>query len=135
MQKVTSHPAHIVDEDGQLSLTALIPFCSVSNNYSTMGTKIDSLDVPVCTAFRPKYFNDQLCYSVDLNDIKAKDNFREKLFLNLLIDFNEDREFYDTFQEKQYTENIIFIESIGKSLKNIPFKLALIFIMAFAKNT
>ena len=116
MQKVTSHPVHIVDEDGQLSPTALIPFCSVSNNYSTMGVKIHSLDVPVCTAFRPKYFNDQLCYSVDLNDIKTKFYIRDKLFLNLLIDFNEDREFYSKFQKIQDSQNIVFIESIGKSL-------------------
>ena len=116
MQKVTSHPAHIVDEDGQLSLTALIPFCSVSNNYSTMGTTIHSIDVPVCTAFRPKYFNDQLCYSVDLNDIKTKFYIRDKLFLNLLIDFNEDREFYSKFQKIQDSQKIVFIESIGKSL-------------------
>ena len=55
MQKVTSHPVHIMDEDGQLSPTALIPFCSVSNNYSTMGTKIHSLDVPVCTHVIKRY--------------------------------------------------------------------------------
>ena len=113
IQKVISHPVHLVDTDGQLSPTALIPFCSVSNDYSAMGVKLQNFDVPVCTAFRPKYFNDQLCYSVDLNQIKETTKIKNKISFSFFIDFNEDRQISDTFQEQQETKDIVYIESIG----------------------
>ena len=48
IQKLTSHPVHLVDSDGNSNPTALVPFCSISDNYSAMGVKIDQIDVPVC---------------------------------------------------------------------------------------
>ena len=78
-----------------------------------MGVHIDQFNVPFCTAFRPKYFNDQLCYSVDLNQIKMTNYIKEKLSFSLFIDFNKEREFSNTFQEKQDLKSYIFIESIG----------------------
>ena len=70
IQRVTSHPVHIVAEDGSLNPTALVPFCSVSDNYSAVGVKIDQMDIPVCNIFKPKLVRDQLCYSADLNEMK-----------------------------------------------------------------
>ena len=52
---------HIIDEDGELSPTALIPFCEFGGNMSVMGVKIDRLQYPVCNSFRPKIKKDQLC--------------------------------------------------------------------------
>ena len=75
--------------------------------------KIKQIETPVCTGFRPKHHNDQLCYFVDLNQIKAKPNPKDKLSFSLLISFNEDRELYNIFQEKRDLNNIIYIESIG----------------------
>ena len=73
IQRVTSHPVHLIDNNNEtLNPTALVPFCSVSDDYSTMGVKIDQIDVPVCNSFRPKIIRDQLCYTVDLNKIKQK---------------------------------------------------------------
>ena len=67
LQKMTNHPVHIQEKDGQISPTALIPFCEFGGNMSVMGVKIDQIDVPVCTSFRPKIIMDQLCYTVDPN--------------------------------------------------------------------
>ena len=69
LQGVTNHPVHIQMEDGILSPTALIPFCEFGGNMSVMGVKIDQFDVPVCKSFRPKIIQDQLCYTVDPNEL------------------------------------------------------------------
>ena len=67
VSRLTNHPVHIQDKDGNLSPTALIPFCDFGGNMSVMGVKIDQFDVPVCNSFRPKIVQDQLCYTVDPN--------------------------------------------------------------------
>ena len=72
--------------------TALIPFCEFSRNMSVMGVKNDQIDVPVCNSFRPKIQKDQLCYTVDLNEIKKKTVLKNKVFFTFFMDFNEDRE-------------------------------------------
>ena len=71
-RKVTNHPVHLLDKDGQLSPTALIPFCEFGGNLSIMGVKHDHFDVPICNSFRPKMIKDQLCYTVDLNKESSK---------------------------------------------------------------
>ena len=114
LQRVTSHPVHIIDEEGKLSPTALIPFCSMYDNYSAMGIKIDIMDVPVCNSFRPKTVRDQLCYTVDLDLIKHKIKSNEKVFFSFFIDYNEDREF--TTENEKEENNGITIDSIGRKI-------------------
>ena len=81
IQRVTSHPVHLIDNNNQnLNPTALVPFCSVSDDYSAMGVKIDQIDVPVCNSFRPKIIRDQLCYTVDLNEMKKKTSSKQTFF-------------------------------------------------------
>ena len=58
---------HIINEEIDITKTAMIPFCEFGGNMSVMGVKIDQIDVPVCTSFRPKIIMDQLCYTVDPN--------------------------------------------------------------------
>ena len=122
IQKLTSHPVHLVDEEGNLNPTALVPFCSISDNYSAMGVNINHIDVPVCNSFRPKIRKDQLCYTVDLNDIKKKTESQHKVFFTFFLDFNEDREFsFGQNVKKKRTSKFsnssahkIIIETIGK---------------------
>ena len=109
MQRLSSHPVHLVDYDGNLNPTALVPFCSVSDDYSAIGVKIDQMDVPVCNSFRPKIVRDQLCYSVDLNQIKHKISFKKMTDFSFFIDYNKERELLDSDNE---------IESIDKEIKN-----------------
>ena len=92
VKKLSNHPVHLVDKEGNLNPTALVPFCSISDNYLAMGVKIDQIDVPVCNSFRPKIRKDQLCYTVDLNEIKKKTSSKNNVFFTFFIDFNEDRE-------------------------------------------
>ena len=81
IQRITSHPVHLIDNNNQtLNPTALVPFCSVSDDYSAMGVKIDQIDVPVCNSFRPKIIRDQLCYTVDLNKMKKNTGSKNKVF-------------------------------------------------------
>ena len=98
--KVTNHPVHIQDDDGELSPTALIPFCDFGGDMSAMGVKIDQFDVPVCNSFKAQIIQDQLCYSLDPN--KFRDNLSSKndLELSLLIDYNEDRIFKENVGHK-----------------------------------
>ena len=103
--------------------TALVPFCSVSDDYSAMGIKIGQIDVPVCYGFRPKIMRDQLCYTVDLNEMKKKTNSKSRVFFTFFIDFNEDRELSASVaqnmaeQSSEITnksKSYIIIETIGK---------------------
>ena len=113
IQRVTNHPIHIVTADGTLNPTALVPFCSVNNNYSAMGIKLDQIEIPVCNSFQKKIVRDQLCYSVDLHQIMTKNKFREKVFFSFFIDFNEDRSIM-TNKKENSTDNVFTIETIGK---------------------
>ena len=43
LQKLSNHPVHILDDEGNLSPTALIPFCEFGGNMSAMGIKIEQI--------------------------------------------------------------------------------------------
>ena len=111
VHRIINHPVHIIDEDDELSPTALIPFCEFAGNMSVMGVKIDQFEVPVCNSFRPKIIRDQLCYTVDPNEYKHKIDLKGELSLSLFIHYNEDRqmEHSDTINEP-----FIIIDTIGK---------------------
>ena len=124
IQRVTSHPVHLIDNNNEtLNPTALVPFCSVSDDYSTMGVKMDQIDVPVCNSFRPKIIRDQLCYTVDLNKIKQKIDFKDTITFSFFIDYNEDRVLSSIYDEEgaiskdtDSDKDGIIIESIGRYL-------------------
>ena len=118
LQRVTNHPVHILTEDGNLSPTALIPFCSFSTDFSVMGVEIDNFDVPVCNSFKAKIFKDQLCYQVDLNQFKSKIDLFEKVSFSLFIDYNEDRQlFLHENEDEDVMEpqsSFVIIETLGE---------------------
>ena len=102
---------HLIDEEGNLSPTALIPFCDLGGNMSAMGVKIDQFHFPVCNSFEEKVENDQLCYELDPNKFIEKTDDARKLDLLLIIDYNEDRqlEFDDRkgmYNYKKYLKGI-----------------------------
>ena len=131
VHKLLNHPVHIIDKEGNLSPSALIPFCEFAGNMSTMGVEIEHFDVPVCNSFQAKVLNDQLCYEVDPNlYIDRNDPKKDlKLGLVLALDFNEDRQTAEG-GEVELEENIedgmidqktngkqhatIYINSLGK---------------------
>ena len=94
----------MVDENKNLYPTSLIPFCAFGGNESAMGIKIPQVEVPVCNSFKAKIFNDQLCYTVDPNEYKKKLAKQDDLSLELILNYNEDREVW--FSEKDDVHHI-----------------------------
>ena len=75
---------------------------------SALGNKIDELMMPVCNIFEAKVYNDQLCYEVDLELFKDKLDIEIQLRrgLFLVLDFNEERQFYiETEDDKKAIKN------------------------------
>ena len=134
---IINHPVHIITKDDKISPTAFIPFCDFGGDMSRVGTKIQEFKVPVCNSFYPKILNDQLCYELDLNRFSNKDNLKRELKygLNLLLDYNEDRQI--TFDKDKHTttnknltlassivefkqdqQAFIFLDTVGKYFLN-----------------
>ena len=74
-----SHPVHILDETGEVSPSAFIPFCSFGGNMSLLGRKVNGFQDPVCSAFTRKIVNNQLCYEIDLNRFRDQVDWKESL--------------------------------------------------------
>ena len=113
---IINHPVHIVEKNNKLSPSAFIPFCEFGGNMSSMGVKIDQFDIPVCNSFQAKILNDQLCYEVDLNKYKNKDNIENDLKIGLVffMDYNEDRQI-KLNKDSPDTKSVSFYESIKGS--------------------
>ena len=129
LQRVSNHPVHILNSEGDLSPSAFIPFCFFGNNMIDLGIQIDDFEVPVCNIFVAKNWNDQLCYELDLNSLKNKGNINEQLKkgIFLMLDFNEDRQFEKDVTKLEKVINVqdylygdkdksvqVHIDSIGK---------------------
>ena len=93
LHTVINHPVHILDEEGKMSPSAFIPFCSFGEDMNAMGIDNHNFDVPVCNSFNATIRNEQLCYKVDLESFKSKENLKEQILngLVLILDNNEDR--------------------------------------------
>ena len=129
LQKVSNHPVHILDSEGDFSPSAFIPFCIFGNNMISLGQKIDALDVPVCNIFEAKVLNDQVCYEMDLNLLKDEGDIKYQLKngITLVLDFNEERQFKkdpiqeetilkvsNNFYEDEDNRVQVHLDSIGK---------------------
>ena len=94
VHRYSNHPVHLVNNDGSLSPSALIPFCDFGGNMSSMGKKIKEFKVSVCNSFQEKIINDELCYEVDLDKYSNKQNIEDELKYGfaLVFSYNEDRQ-------------------------------------------
>ena len=123
VQHVTNHPVHFQKyEDQDFPPTALIPFCEFGGNLSSMGTKIDQMESPVCNSFKAKVIRNQLCYQVDPNKYKHQIDLQGDLSLSLFINHNEDKEMAlentETMAEDDSHEEDIIIGTIGNHFIN-----------------
>ena len=111
-QQLSNHPPHIVDKEGILSPSALIPFCQFGKTMSEMGVKIKQFKVPVCNSFKPKIINTQLCYEIDLNNYKKPKSIQSDLKSGLIffVDYNEDRQ--STAKKNRNHKEFSFIDGI-----------------------
>ena len=115
VQRILNHPVHLIDKEGTLSPSALIPFCKFGGNMSNMGIKNKHFSVPVCNSFQAKVLNDQLCYEVDPNKYTYKDYLTANEFkqaikqgLTLYIDTNDDRQ-----TKYENSDFMIYINTLG----------------------
>ena len=92
--RAKQHPIHLVTEENATSPSSFIPFCDFGGDMSSVGVKIEALDIPVCNSFQARILNDQLCYEIDLNRFSNKDNIERELKLgfNFIMNYNEDRQ-------------------------------------------
>ena len=58
--------------------SALIPICGYKSSLETLGTHIPGLSFPVCSAFQPTLLRGQLCYSLDLGEMKMRQSRAKK---------------------------------------------------------
>lgn len=122
IQSIVSHPVHIKDDHGHINPSSFIPFCSIGSNLSLLGEKIENFSQPVCTAFKPKMLEGQLCYQLDLQEIQNKVSFAKGDMngLTFLMDYNEDKAINEQ-SGKEYDgtlsmeEASIFVDTLGKS--------------------
>ena len=105
LHRISNHPVHLIDEEGNLSPSAFIPFCGFNSNMSVVGVKIWQFDNPVCNIFKPNHLNDQLCYEADINGLVEFSTESLKFGFTMLIDTNEDRQFKwkSEYEEKDLT--------------------------------
>ena len=109
---MNNHPVHIIDEKRKFSPTAFIPFCSFGGDMTNMGTTSEQYDVPVCSSFKPKIRKNQLCYQIDLDDLKDTNNIDKQLKegLVLVMDYNEERQL-PQFVESKNAEKMGYLMS------------------------
>ena len=96
-----NHPVHILDSFDNFTPSSFIPFCSFGGNMSVVGKKIDQFPVPVCNKFVKTTLNGQVCYSIDVNDLKEKNEFNKKAHyngLNLFLDCNIERQIGNNYK-------------------------------------
>ena len=128
-QENIHHPVHLIDEEGRLSPSALIPFCDFGGDVSWVGQKVPQFDLAVCDSFRKTLLKGQLCYSLDVNQLRREKFSREHfgLGLTLLLDYNEDRMIPSSGSgsgrqdesEKNLVKNIVDFEELQKAYINI----------------
>ena len=92
---------------------------------SVMGVEINDFHIPFCTRFEEKIINDQLCYSINLNKTRQKNQVKEEhdLTFKLFISYNEDRQFDSMVDVKMprkvddsNLEKYVLVETIGRLL-------------------
>ena len=103
-----NHPVHILKDNGNLSQSAFIPFCSFGEDMTIMGVKHKLFHSPVCNSFERVIQQDQLCYQVDLEKYKDKRRIKRQLEhgLVLLLDYNEKRDKSRNFTKISKEHNI-----------------------------
>ena len=103
LQSVINHPVHILTDEGDFSPSSFIPFCSFGEKM--LGNKTKGFDIPICNIFKPTNYLDQLCYETNLMDLKDIDSKKvEKqleIGLTLILDYNEERQIYQTIQKNE----------------------------------
>ena len=91
-----NHPVHTSDE---AKISAFIPFCSFGDDADRVGKRFAGFNFPVCSLFREKIVEGQVCYEADINQFKDKVNWVEALSrgLGLIVDTNAEYDVKNLF--------------------------------------
>ena len=91
---ITNHPVHILDNLGNLSPSAFIPFCQFGHDeISSMGNMVKEFSLPVCKIFKKTILVDQMCYKADINEYLSYPSSKDfKTGFTFLVDNNYDRQ-------------------------------------------
>ena len=83
-----------------------------------MSIKIENFSLPVCNSFKAVIHKDQLCYQVELEKYRKKENLKEQLEngLRLILDYNEDRILFSSPASTMNPAGYISIDTISKNL-------------------
>ena len=102
-----------MDKNGNLSPSALIPFCDFGGNISILGKIITGLELPVCNRFKQKFLDNQLCYEIDVNPFKMEVDSKQifKLGLTFIVDTNGNRHI-EKYKQSNYFEKTSNIGNI-----------------------
>ena len=103
-----SHPVHILNDKGDLSPSAFIPFCEFGGNMSLLGVSNGNFTFPVCSAFKKRIVHGAPCYQVNINNFKKSFTERElRRGLTFLLDYNEDRQLSENPGENAQHNNMV----------------------------
>ena len=120
-----NNPVHIIDKSGHVSPSSFIPFCELGGNPDLMGIKIEQFDFPVCNSFTEKILNGQLCYQVNIDELKKHKPFTNtdlQIGLTLLLDYNSDRTLKSSNEQstgKSTKKGLVYFTETSEALINI----------------
>ena len=125
ISNMISHPVHIEDTHGNLMPSAFIPFCSFGSDTGALGKNVSGFSKPVCNKFTQKTMQGQVCYQLDLQDVKDKVAFRkgEMNGLTFVMDYNKDKMVNNPFVKPDMKdvegrlskeEATIYVDTLGK---------------------
>ena len=83
--------------------------------------KIPDFDWPVCNKFTPKFLNGQLCYQVDVNEVKNQVDAKEAMKHGLLIamDYNEDKMLIENIADVSGLSPRVSYDTLSKKDKTV----------------
>ena len=129
VQSMSNHPVHIMDQKGRMLPSSFIPFCEFGGNMSLVGTYFDKFDFPICDKFTPRILEGQLCYQIDVNEVKDQVDSKNALAHGFIfaMDYNEDKMIKEENMRKEEPTNLheilgneydslaakIYIETLG----------------------
>ena len=118
LSRVSNHPVHIKDENGSISPSAFIPFCSFGGDFFAMGTNYSNFKLPVCNSFKAKVKDEQICYEIDLEKYKSENDLVKQLQkgLVLYLDYNEDKQL--TVGRNLENEAHVYLDTISMMVHN-----------------
>ena len=105
--ELLNHPVHILDDNDNISPSAFIPFCSFQGSPDLLSREFANFSLPVCTSFKKRLLDGQLCYQIDVNRINNETTAAglQKGGLSLLVDANTE---YDLTRVRMTPEEDVF---------------------------